>query len=87
MNKHVMRNNFLTVRDKKKCLKQNVLRIMQKTYTKNFNLIGALFLSSALKKFNFQVAEMMRTTPSYGVLIIVRYPMLTIESLYVEVPV
>ncbi len=49
MNKRIMRNNFLTVQDKKKCLKQNVLRIMQRTYRQNFSLIGALFLSSALK--------------------------------------
>jgi hypothetical protein len=51
MNKRIIHNNLLTVRDNKKCLKQNVLRYMQRTYSKNFSLIGALFLSSALKGF------------------------------------
>jgi hypothetical protein len=40
MNKRITHNNFLTVRDKKKYLKQNVLRIMQRTYSEIFSLIS-----------------------------------------------
>jgi hypothetical protein len=36
MNKHIICNNFLTVRVKK-CAKQNILRIMQRTYSKNLS--------------------------------------------------
>jgi hypothetical protein len=60
MNKHIIHNNFLTVRDKKKCLKQNVLRIMQRTYSKIFSLIGALFLSSALKGVRYRLWAALR---------------------------
>jgi hypothetical protein len=35
MNKHKMCNKFLAVQDKENFLKQNVLRIVQRTYNEN----------------------------------------------------
>jgi hypothetical protein len=62
MNKHIMCNNFLTVREKK-CLEQNILKIMQRTSKFQLNLSITVFLSSESDvNYSFEIEDTKNST-------------------------
>ncbi len=63
MNKLIIFNNYLTVWNKKKCLKQNIHRIMQRTYSKNRSIFS-FFGINGLKLTHSKSSESW-TTPCH----------------------